>query len=392
MIYKETPDPMDMITKAEMRRLAEISGDPCVSIYMPTQQKTVDYKKDLIRYKNLLATAQKSLSDYHGKADPVTAMIAPAHRLMDDMAFWRHQSHGLAVFLALDDYFVYRFPLRFEELVVCAGRFHLKPLLPLFSNNGRFFILALSQNEIRLFECTRYDVVERMLKMPGRGLDETLDYDTKRRQLQYHTGAANGAGSRPAMFHGHGVGKDDEKDEILRYFRTVDEKLNRMLPDEQSPLVPAGVDHILPLFRSASTYPYITDNGITGNPEALSGKALHEMAWDIVAPLFREGQRAALERHRELAGTGLASADFDTVVKAACYGRVDTLFVKRGVQRWGLFDRDTQQISVYEEPALGVEDLLDLAAVETFKHNGAVYALDAAEMPEKGTLAALMRY
>jgi hypothetical protein len=383
---------METFTKEKMKQLAAVSGDACVSIYMPTQQKTTDFRKDQIRFKNLLRDAEKSVSGRVENTKIATTMLEPAQKLMNDMVFWQHQGHGLALFLTPNEFFMYQLPLRFDEQVVCAGRFHLKPLLPFFSNNGRFYILALSQNEIRLFDCTRHDVLELELGLPGKGLDETLDYDTKRRQLQFHTGSANGAGPRPAVFHGHGVGKDDNKDEIFRYFRAVDSDLNEVLREENLPLVLAGVEYLLPLFRSASSYRHIVEKGITGNPEELSGKELHEMAWDIVERYFRENQRAALKRYREMAGTGLASADFDTVLKAACYGRVDTLFVALGVQHWGIFNRDIDEIKAYENAAPGAEDLLDLAAVETFKNNGVVFALESTEVPENKMLAAVMRY
>ena len=39
---------------------------------------------------------------------------------------------------------IHRLPLAFETLVVVANRFHVKPLLPLFMGNGRFYVLAFS--------------------------------------------------------------------------------------------------------------------------------------------------------------------------------------------------------------------------------------------------------
>jgi len=42
--------------------------------------------------------------------------------------------------------------------VVVSDRFHLKPLLPLLTGDGRFYILALSQNQVRLLQGTRYSV------------------------------------------------------------------------------------------------------------------------------------------------------------------------------------------------------------------------------------------
>ena len=44
-------------------------------------------------------------------------------------------------------------------------RFHVSPLLPLIAGDGHFFVLALSQNQIRLLEGTRDRVEE--VELPG---------------------------------------------------------------------------------------------------------------------------------------------------------------------------------------------------------------------------------
>ena len=49
---------------------------------------------------------------------------------------------------------VYRLTLEFESLVVVGDRFHLKPLLSLFFGDRYFYLLALSQNQVRFFQAT----------------------------------------------------------------------------------------------------------------------------------------------------------------------------------------------------------------------------------------------
>jgi len=49
---------------------------------------------------------------------------------------------------------VYRLPLEFESLVVVGDRVHLKPLLSLFFGDRYFYLLALSQNQVRFFQAT----------------------------------------------------------------------------------------------------------------------------------------------------------------------------------------------------------------------------------------------
>jgi hypothetical protein len=80
---------------------------------------------------------------------------------------------------------------------------------------------------------------------------------------------------------------------------------------------------------------------------------------------------------------------------AARHGRVDSLFVALGVQKWGKFDAATGGVDIHEERQPGDQDLLDLAAVQTFASAGNVYAVDPAQVPggeRHSPVAAVFRY
>ncbi|HEX6203844.1 MAG TPA: hypothetical protein VF100_12640, partial [Thermoanaerobaculia bacterium] len=72
--------------------------------------------------------------------------------------------------------------------------------------------------------------------------------------------------------------------------------------------------------------------------------------------------------------------------------RVDTLFVPRGVRRWGRFDESSRAIEPHDEQRADSEDLLDRAAVHTFVNRGTVYSVTPEEVPAGGPLAAIFRY
>jgi hypothetical protein len=112
----------------------------------------------------------------------------------------------------------------------------------------------------------------------------------------------------------------------------------------------------------------------------------------LVEPRFRAAREAAAERIRELAGTGLASSLLDEVVPAAVDGRVGSLFVARGVRRWGSFDPAERAVRLHDEPGPASEDLLDRAAVESYLHGGAVHVVAPAEVPGGEPVAAVFRY
>lgn len=386
---------MDEFTRDDLGTLLEHSAQWCVSIFMPTHRAGPDVQTDSIRLKNLLREAERRLKGVRLRSPEVQAVMEPASRLLDDSLFWRYQSDGLAVFRAGDLFRAYRLPLTFPEVVVVSRRFHLKPLLPLFTEDGHFYVLAVSQNDIRLFLGTRHTLDEIALNNLPRSLDEALKDDDPERQLQFHTGAPRVGQRRAAIFHGYGAGVDDAKDNILRFFRLVDQGLQAHLRAERAPLVLAGVEFLLPIYRQANTYPRLTDGGFTGNPESLTPQALHAGTWPLVESQFRRAREDAAAQYFALAGTGRTSTDLLTILPAAHHGRVETVFVALGRQRWGTVDAARGAVHVREKPRPGDEDLLNVAALQTLVRGGAVYAVDPREVPggePPPDVAAVFRY
>ncbi|OPZ28679.1 MAG: hypothetical protein BWZ01_01036 [Deltaproteobacteria bacterium ADurb.BinA179] len=387
---------MDRVAREELELLAGNVDEVCVSIYLPTHRAGMETQQGAIRLKNLLKKAEELRPLTSLRPAQMRALLEPAQNLITDTLFWQYQDEGLALFLSPEGMRSYRLPIRFDELVVVGRRFHVKPILPLLSADGRFFILAISRSRVRLLRCTRYRFDEVDLPSVPANISDALQIDEAGKELQFHTrtSPAAGAGRRQAIFHGHGAGEDEDKTNLLRYFHRIDRGLQEVLRDEHSPLVLAGVGYLFPIYREANTYQHLLDEGIEGNPDELSAAEIHGKAWEIVRPLFMKKQEEAAAKFERFSktGNGQASNDLEKVVPAAYSGRVDTLFVAAGAQRWGTFDPDSQRVELHEKPQAGDDDLLDLAAVQTFLNGGSVYTSDQGDIPGGSALAAVMRY
>ena len=383
---------MDLIRKADLNDLIEGGPGPCVSIFLPTHRAGPATEQDPIRLKNLLGKAEEVLlTSGELRAPAVRDLLAPARDLEHERRFWEYQSDGLAVFIRRGWFRFYRIPLSLPSVAVVGNRHHVTPLLPLFTGDGYFFVLALSQNEIRLLGGSRHSVDQIDLPDVPTSLVDALRYEDREKPHQLHVA---GAGGRPgrAIFHGHGIGGEVRKDEILRYFRHVDRGLHELLGNERAPLVLAGVEYLLPIYRDAATYRYLVDGGITGNPEGLSDDQLHGQAWALIEPVFRRERKQAAGRYRDLAGTGLGPSELEEVLQRSHEGRVEVLFIAAGENEWGAYDSETGAVALRDQPEVKDEDLLNLAAVRTLQRGGVVYAVGRDEMPAPGPLAAVLRY
>ena len=390
---------MDRPSRQDLAELLAHRGGHHVTILMPTVRAGAEVQQNPIRFKNLLREASSLLQERGVERPEAEDLLAPGRALLGDYDFWQHQEDGLALYLAAGYLRTWRLPLEFNELAAVEDRFHVKSLFPLFNEEGRFWVLALSQNDVRLLAGGPHEVHEVPLPDVPRSLEEAVGFEVTQQALQSHTGTRAGARPNPgrsprsAVFHGQGGGEEDAKDEIRRFLNAVDKGVQPLLAaDGRAPLVLAGVDYLLPIYRDVTGYSEVLPDGVHGNPEGLRPEELHARAWEIVEGHIQAGRREAAERFADLGGTGRASEQLEEVVPAAMDGRVDTLFVARGVRAWGRFDAERREIEHHDEQGGGSEDLLDLATVHTFLAGGRVWSVDPEEVPGGGPVAAIYRW
>jgi hypothetical protein len=364
---------------------------------MPTHRVWSESPQDPIRFKNLLREAE-SLLVHGGMRHPeARQFLASAHELQKDPAFWKTQCDGLSVFISADGLREFRLPTHFQEFVTVSDRFHIKPLLPLLSGDGRFFALALSLDNVRLLAGSHFSLVEMELPDTPVSLAEALKYDEFETHQQLHSGTARRkAGDRAAMFHGQGGAKDEAnaKKRIKEFFKTVDNGVCKRLGDEQIPLVLVGLKHLVGHYRSANHYEYLADVSIEVNPNDLSLDDLHSRIWSTVEPKFAKARADALSAYEALSSNnpGRVSDQLDEVVSAAHFKRIDVLFATKNSHSWGVFDRDRELIETHREAQPGDQDLIDLAVAQTVRNAGTVYVTEPDAVPGESELAAIFRY
>lgn len=377
---------MDIFTRADLKALLAEQAETCVSLFMPAHRGGSE--QDPIRFRQLLGQAEERLVAGGMRAPEARDRLASLRALLDEPGFWPSQSDGLAAFQAGSFQRVYRLPWAFAEEVQVGRTFRVVPLLPLLAGDGRFFVLAISQNAVRLLQGTRFAVSPVALKNLPASMAEALRTHDRDEVLNFD-GRVTSGGGWGAIFHGQGVGIDDKKDDLALYFRAIDRGLHELLREEKAPLVLAATGYCLPLYREANTYPGLLEQGIEGSPDRLGDKDLHSKAWEIVKPRFDESMRRAVALYAQAAPAGRATCDSRQVAHAACRGEIETLFVAAGKHLWGVLGAAPEDVELHQERMAGDEELLNLAATHALRHGNTVYVLPPAEMPAGEFLAGI---
>lgn len=383
---------MDLLTRADLVSLAQSRTDgPSVSLYMPTHRSGDAIQGDPLRWKNLVNGVGSRLAEQIGVRD-TDALLAPARALQTDELAWQYMSDGLAMFLRPDGHETFRVPAPLPELATVGNRWVVGPLLRLLSGDERFLVLALSQGEVRLLEGSRHTVEEVHLADVPTSLRDAVGEPASPPAPMARPSSTAARGG-PAVFYGHGATEDRAKDEdVRRFLRQVTTGLREVLTTQGAPLVLVGLDRLVAAYREVNTYAGLMDEAVVQNPNQLSSEDLHAKAWPIVEQRLRDVRNGAVERLRDLEGTGRASSELGVVAEAAAQGRVDTVFVTADPWCWNrVSDGSAAIVALGDDPAYAECEKTDTAATDVLVNDGQVY-VTSQRLAHDSDVAAIFRY
>lgn len=383
---------MQPLTRDHLDLLVQGYDTPRVSILFSLPGAGAAERQGPAILKNLLRDAGDQLRERGLGRRETDGLLQPGYALVNNTASWRTRDRALAIYLSQEASWSFAIPSDPGQLVVVGDRFHVTPLIDALAADGKFYVLALSQKRVRLYEGSRESIRSVTLNGLPTSLEDALGHDWKDLSLQSHSIAGAGRGSPTSVFHAQGGKADDYKEEIHRFLQRLDSGLRPLVSDGRTPMVLAAVDSLMAAFRHVSHHPRLLSDGIKGNPDDVADRELHARAWEIVANERRSDIRSAAARCRDLLGTGRALADLTEIVPAAVDGRVDQLFVSQDDRRWGRFSESERQVEVHSRPEAMDEELLNLAAHQSLQHGGTVFLLPAEDIPGGDASAAVLRY
>ena len=368
--------PTDIPTRAQLERLLAARDPSSVSIYLPTKPSSRG-DAERIELKNLATEASTQLEKSGAARADVAAIDDELADLVDDDEFWRRQARSLALFLTPTTSSTFRLPNNLTAIVAVSDRFHLKPLLRAVTFSHTAFVLALSQNGVRLLEIAP-ELDPEEIRIPD---------------LPKDVASAVGKSSiRDRAPSGRIQGTEGQKTRMRQYARQIDQALRPLLNGHDLPLILAAAEPMDSIYRSVNSYPNLATAALPGNPDAISDAELTESVRRVLDDLYAAELHTVQQTYALRASQRRASTDIADVARAATYGLVDTVLVDIDEAVPGSVEEETGAVTFDDADDAINYGVVDEIARRVWLNGGKVLAVRRDDIPGKGSVAAILRY
>lgn len=368
---------VDIPTLADIRSLTRLRADTCVSIYLSTTPQTQHVAACRIAFGNLTKAALEQLDTADFDKRRRALLETELEALGDDDAFWRFQAHSLAVLATPDSVRTYRLATAITDTVEVSDRFHLKPLLRSIAFPQHAFVLALSENAVRLVEvfADAPPVPVHIPDLPRSAADAT--------------GRASVNDRSPSRrLHG-----SEGQNVLLRQFaRQVDGALRAVLSGRETPLIVAAVEPLASFYRATNTYPNLVQHSIAISADETEDGELASAARAVLDQYYSEEVDAAKTLFQTRLGQQRATIDIGEAARAATNGAVELLLVDIDHVLQGTVDDTEGKVSLASTTGTASYDVIDEIAGRAILTGAKVLGVRKTDLPGDAPLAAILRY
>ncbi len=368
---------VDIPTRPEFKALNDVRADACVSIYLKTTSLTQQSDASRIELGNLAKQAREQLEAVGFDKRRLASLMEHFDDLADDDEFWRLQANSLAILATPDLLRTFRIASALSPMVAVSDRFHLKPLMRAITFPSSAFVLALSENAVRLVEI-HAELPAVAVKVDGLPKDAASALGKSTLNDRSPSGRIQGSEGQNVRFR--------------QYARQVDAALRPVLAGRETPLILAATGRLASVYRSVNSYPNLLPDGIEDSPDRISDADLADAARPVLDAANAAELSALKVLYEARSGDGRATCDLSDGARAATYGAIETLLVDMDAIVPGLVDDQTGAITFAEKADATNYGVVDEIAGRALASGARVLGVRKADLPGSGDLAAILRY
>lgn len=350
---------------------------PCITLVLPPYHPGEQSTSTAVVLKAMLQEAVTQLAKFGLCTAEISEILDPLRELASDPDSLSGSHRGCALLRSPDVFRRVQLTQVRKASVEVGDSFAIRQLLSELTIPREFYILSLSKTAVELHRCTaeRSEPVELPKSVPST-LVAALALDYPDHDLENRSMIGTSTGSMRAVRFGSGKERENQVSHLADFYKLVDRGIRKYVLNESgAPLVLAGVDECIGVYRATNSYPHLATRHLHSVESLTPEKALAD-ALALLATDAEEHHRNVLNEMMERLAPSLILTDPRDIVSAAGEGRVRELFLRRELES--------------RSPA--TEEFLNDAVVQTLLHRGKASELPAVLMPQGSTLVAILRY
>jgi len=353
-----------------LKKLKNINSENCITIILNTHRTKPDYLKDELTLKNLIKEAEDRLMANISKQDATE--LADRLKKLAAQIDHGHNLESLMLFVNQDVADFTRLPISVTDRVVIDNTFATRDLIRAMHAESNYYVLVLSQDKVRLIEAFNDKFVKEV----------QLPFPMENSQLRTRNSAEAAIASR-------------QRNVIAEFFNRVDKEVNSIRSQNPLPVLICTVEENYPEYlKIADQKNSIYETFLNKNRISDKAPAIVFEAWKIVQEHNKERNS---ERKSELLKAVTHNkflSDTNEIFKAIIEGRVQTLFVEKGLYQPAILDNGKiTHVSDDERNNKNVvDDIYDEMIEMNMNFGGDVAFLPKGELAKFNGFGAITRY
>lgn len=365
---------------------------PCVTLLLPPYRPGASGEAPATLLKTLLREAENKLTARNVPETEIADLLEPLRQLSHEEDSLSGSGFPRVIFRSPGLLHQFELPVAPPDARVCVvgGCFWLRPILNSLALPGHVYVLEINKEAVELLTCGFTGVATADLpKGTPKTMDEALQLDAPDHDLRDRSASGPSTGAMTGVSFGTGTGREDHRVYLRDFYLAVNRGINELLRWNQAPLILAGVDEDVVVYRSINSYPRLLEQSIHGSPGgSMTTSQVLRNAHEIALADIQQRASRELADSRERLGPARLSIHLAQILQAAVEGRVSDLYLDENAERIGDFDGRMFGGATNWH----AEELLNVAAVETLLRSGFVYSLPTHMMGDPSVAVAAFRY
>lgn len=326
-------------------------------------------KQDALLLKNMIAEAKKRLLETYAKRE-VDGLLENLEQVPSKIDHTKNE-YGLAIFISEHIIKIFDLPFAPGNRIKIADRFHTRTLLRKLEQTDHYYILAISQSEVRLLEAYNDKLVQE-IKDGAFPFKNTVFYKYADNEAKSDAGAAD---------------KNAQE-----FFRSVNRQLQSIYDENPMPIILAGtVENIANYHEVVSDKKFVIGEvqGNFDNHDGTDIKELIEKTSHVIEEYKQFQYLHILDDIAQAQNKHLLESDVSSIYTFAKAGQIKTFITQEDYYYPGYID-DTGML-LHESKADGVyiDDAINDIVLTVLKNGGNVIFLPPFYLDEQQALAIL---